>query len=271
MHVFDFLQYEFVQKAFITGGFIAILCSTLGVFLVLRKLSMIGDGLSHITFGALALGLLAGVYPFYAAVPVVVIGSFFIFKLSEKARIYGDAAIGIVSAVGVASGIIFAGLSKGFNVDLFSYLFGSILSVSDLEMTGSLVLSALILLMLMFFYNDLFAITFDEKYARVAGVKTGRINLIFMFLTSISVVLAVKVVGIMLVSAMLILPAVTALQLAKSFKSALITAAVVSVFCVAAGITISFFLDLPTGAAIVMTNFLFFVIAYIFSKISKTG
>ena len=125
MDIIQILQYSFIQKAFIAGSFVAITCSSLGLFLVLRKMSLIGDGLSHVSFGAIALGLFFGLYPFYVAVPIVVLASILILKISEKARVYGDAAIGIVSAIGISSGVILASLSKGFNVDLFSYLFGN--------------------------------------------------------------------------------------------------------------------------------------------------
>ena len=118
-----FLQYEFIQRAYLTGSFIALLCAVLGLFLVLRRMSLIGDGLSHVSFGAIALGLFFGIYPFYMAIPIVVIASYLILKLTEKAKVYGDAAIGIVSSAGIASGVILASLSKGFNIDLFSYLY----------------------------------------------------------------------------------------------------------------------------------------------------
>ena len=139
--VLHFLNYAFIQKAYLAGTFIAVLCAMLGLFLVLRKLSLIGDGLSHVSFGAIALGLFFGIYPIYAAIPVVLIGSYVILRLTERARIYGDAAIGIVSSIGIAGGVILASVSKGFNVDLFSYLFGNILAISNQEVYLSLGLS----------------------------------------------------------------------------------------------------------------------------------
>ncbi len=265
----NFLNYEFIQRAYLAGSFIAVLCAMLGIFLVLRKLSLIGDGLSHVSFGAIALGLFFGIYPFYVAVPVVVLASYFILKLTEKARIYGDAAIGIVSSVGIAGGVILASLSRGFNVDLFSYLFGNILAISIQEVYLSIALSVSALFTIIFLYNDLFSATFDEDYAKVSGIKTERINLILIFLTAITVVLAIKVVGIMLVSALLILPAVAALQVAKSFKAAMIVAVAISVFSVLAGVTISFYYDLPAGAAIVMVNFILFLFLFFLRKIKS--
>ena len=264
-----FLSYSFIQKAYLAGTFIAVLCAILGLFLVLRKLSLIGDGLSHVSFGAIALGLFFGIYPFYAAIPVVLIGSYIIIRLTERARVYGDAAIGIVSSIGIAGGVILASVSNGFNVDLFSYLFGNILAISNQEVYLSLGLSIAVLLIIILLYNDLFSVTFDEEFARITGVKTERINLVLTFLTAITVVLAVKVVGIMLVSALLILPAVTALQVARGFKGAMLIAALDAVISVLSGITLSFLLDLPAGATIVMINLMFFSAALLYKKLFR--
>lgn len=269
MSVLHFLDYAFIQKAYLAGTFIATLCAMLGLYLVLRKLSLIGDGLSHVSFGAIALGLFFGFYPFYIAIPVVLIASYFILKLTEKARMYGDAAIGIVSSIGIAGGVILASLSKGFNVDLFSYLFGNILAISNQDVYVSLGLSLVVLFIIVLLYNDLFSATFDEEYAKITGVKTERINLVLTLLTAITVVLAIKVVGIMLVSALLILPAVTALQVAKGFKGAMLISILVAIVSVLVGITLSFFLDLPAGATIVMINAAFFAMALFYKKIIK--
>lgn len=266
MTLLYFLSYEFIQRAYLAGSFIAVLCAMLGLLLVLRKLSLIGDGLSHVSFGAIALGLFFGIYPFFVAVPVVVLASVLILKLTQKAKIYGDAAIGIVSSVGIASGVILASLSKGFNVDLFSYLFGNILTISNQEVYLSVGLSLLVLSIIFFLFHDLFSATFDEEYAKVSGIKIETINIVLTVLTAVTVVLAVRMVGIILVSALLILPAVTALQVAKGFKTAMIIASTVSVISVLLGITSSFFLDLPTGATIVIINVLFFSLAFIYKN-----
>jgi len=265
--MFHFLSYGFIQRAYLAGAFIGALCAMLGLFLVLRKLSLIGDGLSHVSFGAIALGLFFGFYPFYVAIPVALIASYFILKLTEKAKMYGDAAIGIVSSVGIAGGVILAGLSRGFNVDLFSYLFGNILAISVREVYLSIGLSLAVLLVIVFFYNDLFSATFDQEYARLTGVRTARINLLLASLTAVTVVLAIKVVGIMLVSALLILPAVTALQLAKGFKAAMFISVLTAVISVFIGITVSFFMDLPAGATIVLCNVMFFSAALLFKNL----
>jgi zinc transport system permease protein len=268
MDIINFLQYSFIQKAFLAGSFVGIICASLGMFLVLRKMSLIGDGLSHVSFGAIALGLFFGVYPFYVSAPMVLAGSYLILKITEKAKVYGDAAIGIVSAVGIAGGVILASLSRGFNVDLFSYLFGNILAISQLELVVSVLLSIIVLAMLYFYYWDLFSATFDEEYAKTSGIKTGFINILLALLTALTVVLSVKMVGVMLVSALLILPAVTALQISKGFMTSLFIAVIVSLISVISGISFSFFLNIPTGATIVMVNALFFIFALIYKKIS---
>ncbi len=267
MDILNFLQYSFIQKAFFAGSFVAIVCSSLGIFLVLRKMSLIGDGLSHVSFGAIALGLFLGIFPFYVAVPIVMVASVLILKISEKAKVYGDAAIGIVSAVGIAGGVILASVSNGFNVDLFSYLFGNILAISNIEVILSILLSVVVLLVIYLFYWDLFSATFDEEYAKTTGIKTNFINILLTLLTSVTVVLSVKMVGVMLVSALLILPAVTALQISKGFRMAMIIGSIISLVSVILGITFSFLFDLPTGAMIVMINALFFTLAYIYKHI----
>lgn len=269
MEFFYIFQYTFIQRAFITGIFIAILCSILGMFLVLRNLSLIGDGLAHVSFGALALALFFGLYPVYIVVPLVVLASILILKITEKAKLYGDAAIGIVSSFGVASGIILASISHGFNIDLLSYLFGSILSVSSEEMILTISLSMIVIAVIYLFYHDLFFLTFSQELAQVSGVKTKKINTLLVVLTAVAVALSVRVVGVMLISSLLILPAVSSLQIAKGFKRAIIIAVVFSVVSVIIGILISFFLNLPTGATIVIINFLIFIYSFFAGKFIK--
>jgi len=267
MDIIQLLQYSFIQKAFVAGSFVAITCSSLGLFLVLRKMSLIGDGLSHVSFGAIALGLFLGFYPLYIAIPIVVLASILILKISEKARLYGDAAIGIVSAVGIAGGIILASVSKGFNIDLFSYLFGNILAINSLEVWMSVFLSLIVLSVIAFFYWDLYSATYDEDYAKTTGINTDFINILLTVLTAVTVVLSIKVVGTMLVSALLILPAVTALQISHKFKSALILGSLFSFFSVLIGIILSYMLNIPAGATIVILNAVFFIFSFMYKKI----
>ena len=259
----ELLHYEFIQRAFLAGSFIAGLCGMLGLFLVLKKLSLIGEGLAHFSFGAIALGLFLGVYPFYIAIPACIVAAFFILKISQKAGVYGDAAVGIVSAFGMASGVILASMSRGFNADLFSYLFGNILTISKGEMLLSLVLSLFVFVIIFWFYNDFVASAFDEEHAKISGIHVEKINFLLTALVAITVVLAVKVVGVILISALLILPASFSLQIAKSFKAAIFLSVAMAVVSVWMGITMSFYSNLPAGATIVMINFCAFCLAWV--------
>lgn len=262
MDIFTALQYAFIRRAFIAGFFIALVCSILGVLLVLRRLSLIGDGLAHVTFGSVAVGLLLKQQPSFVAIPIVMVSSLCILKLMQKARLYGDAAIGIVSSLGVAGGVLIASMSGGFNVDLFSFLFGNILAISGAEVITSIILSIVVLTVVSLFYNEYFSTTFDEEFARISGINVRKINALLVLLTGVTVVLTMKVVGIMLTSALLILPAVTALQIGKSFKSTMILSSITGISSVITGIYASFVLNLPTGATIIMVNFLFFITAF---------
>ncbi len=265
MSIAEILSYSFIQRALIAGSLIGLLCSVLGVFLVLRRLSLIGDGLAHVTFGSVALALLLGSAPAFvtvAAIPLVLLSSLGILKLTEKARIYGDAAIGIVSSLGIAIGIVLASVAGGFNVDLFSYLFGNILAIGNADMIVAAILFVVVMVAVTFFYRDLFAITFDEELAKCSGIRTQSINVVLVLLTALTVVLAMKVVGIMLISALLILPAVSALQVARSFKATIIASCCFATTSVIVGIFGSFVLNLPTGGSIVIVNFILFILAF---------
>lgn len=263
MDILNALQYEFIRRAFIAGSFIALVCSILGVLLVLRRLAMIGDGLAHVTFGSVAVGLLLRQSSTFVSIPIVMVSSLGIMKLMQKARLYGDAAIGIVSSLGIAGGVIIASLSGGFNVDLFSFLFGNILAISRAEVITSIILSLIVLSVVSLFYSEYFSTTFDEEFASISGIDVKKINSLLVLLTAITVVLTMKVVGILLTSALLILPAVTALQIAKSFKNTMILSSLTGISSVLVGIYTSFVLNLPTGATIVMVNFLFFITAFL--------
>jgi zinc transport system permease protein len=272
MQLIEIFSYGFMQRALISGLLVGILCAVLGVFLVLRRLSLIGDGLAHVTFGSVALALALKAQPTYvtlAALPLVLLSSLGILKLTEKAKIYGDAAIGIVSAAGIAVGVILAGATGGFNVDLFSYLFGNILAVSAVETVMAAVLFCLVITVVVVYYRKLFAITFDEELARSSGIKVERINSLLAILTALTVVLAMKLVGILLVSALLIIPPVTALQVARSFRLTIMLSALFSSISVVAGILLSLVLNLPSGGVIVLVNIALFVIAFVVRKLSR--
>jgi zinc transport system permease protein len=272
MNVMEILSYGFIQRALLAGTLIAVLCSVLGVFLVLRRLSLIGDGLAHVTFGGTAIALSLKLYSassLLVSLPVVLLSSLGILKLTEKARLGGDSAIGIVSALGISAGIILASVGGGYNVDLLSYLFGNILSITTQEVGIAAALFCVVLLLLYLFFNDLFAIAFDEELARVSGIRTTTINAVLVLLTALSVVLAMKLVGIMLISSLLILPAVSALQLARSFRACVALAALQGGSSVVAGIFLSFAANLPTSAMIVLLNLFFFSLAFLVRRYFK--
>ena len=269
MDFIDLLRYGFIQRALIAGSVIALVCALLGVVLVLRRLSLIGDGLSHVTFGTVALAMVLNLYPLVVALPVVLICSLGILRMTEKAGIFGDAAIGVVSSVGIACGILLASVSGGFTVDLFSYLFGNILSIGTAEVAAALIICAAVLASIYVYFEELFSITFDEEFARASGIPVDRINAVLMALTAVTIVLAMKVVGIMLTSALLVLPAVTAFQNAGGFRNAMLIAALLSLLALLSGIVISFVWDLPPGAMIVMINFIFFVCSFLFRQLTR--
>ncbi|HTY46013.1 MAG TPA: metal ABC transporter permease [Patescibacteria group bacterium] len=269
MQLIEALHYGFIQRALVAGIFVSILCAVLGLFLVLRRFSLIGDGLAHVTFGSVALGLFWGIYPLYASIPLVCISSLGILRLTQRARIHADAAIGIVSSLGISIGIVVASIAGGFNIDLFSYLFGNILAISRTEVVLSVALSLGLIMAVAVFYYDLFSVTFDENYARVSGIKTGAVNRVLVVLTSLTVVLAMKVVGIMLVSSLLILPAVTALQLGRGFKATLFIAGLAAVCAVVLGIFVSFAFNLPTGAVIVLMSFFCLLLAFVAGRLLR--
>ena len=265
MSLGEILSFAFVQRAILAGTLIAAVCSILGVFLVLRRMSLIGDGLAHITFGSVAVVLFIGISPLYitlAALPLVMISSLAILKLTRSKKIQGDAAIGIVSSIGIAVGIVLASLSGGYNVDLFSYLFGNILTVNQTELLLSLMIFIIVICCVFFFYHDLFAVTFDEELAQSMGIKTKRLNILLFLLTAIAAVLTMKVAGIMLVSALLILPPLTALQLSTSFRMTIIVSVIFAILSVICGIIVSFLLNLPAGGTIVICNVIFLLIIF---------
>jgi len=261
------LQYTFMQRALLVGIMIAVSSSFLGIFLVLRRYSMIGDGLAHVSFATVAFALLLQQSPLLVSIPIVILASFLILKLSEENRIGGDAAIGLVASFSVALGVFVSSLAKGFNVDLFSYLFGSILVIGQNDVIFSVILSITVIVVILFYYQDLFALTYDEEYAVVMGKKPKKLSRILAVLTSITIVLGIRVVGTMLISSLIIFPTVTALQLNRGFKQTIALAIAISVSAVVIGIFTSFAFNLPTGSTIVLVNGFFFAISFLIRTI----
>lgn len=258
----EMLQHGFMLRALMVGSLIGISAALLGPFLVLRRYAMIGDGLAHVSFASVSIALLLGTQPLIFSIPLVVLASFGILKLSESANVYADAAIGLMSSFAVALGVLLASLGKGFSVDLYSYLFGSILVIKQEEVWLTLGLTIVMVGLIGVFYRDLFALTYDEEYAVTQKLPTRQLNYFISTLTAVTIVLGIRVVGTMLISSLIIFPAVTALQLAKSFRRTIILSSLVALVSVLVGISLSYLFNLPTGASIVLVNSLFFGLAF---------
>jgi len=241
-------------------------CAVLGVFLVLRRDSMIGHGLAHVTFAGVALGLLLNLMPLLMALLLAVLAGLLIMIIKEKAGLYGDTAIAIFSSTGFAVGIIIVSVSQNFNVDLFGYLFGEILAIKTTEVWLSVLLALFVVLFTIIFYRKFLYMTFDRESALVSGIKVRNYEVLLTILTAVTVVLGMKVVGILLVSALLVIPAAAGLQLAQNFKQAVLFAVFVSVISVVAGLVISFYLDFPASGTIVVLSFIIFSVVLIFKK-----
>lgn len=251
-------SYGFLQRAFIAGIFIAVACALLGVFLILRRESMIGHGLSHITFAGVALGLLLNVLPLLTALVVAVFTAIIILFIKERAGLHGDTAIAIFSSVGLALGVVLASLANRFNVDLLSYLFGEILAIRPIEVWFSVVLGGVVVSVVVFNYHRFLFMTFDRDSARASGINVERNDLLITLLTAVTVVLGMKVVGILLVAALIVIPAAAGLQVAKSFRQAIFSAVVFGIISVVLGLVISFYLNLPASGTIVLLSFAIF-------------
>lgn len=265
--MFEILSYAFMQKAFITGILVALACASLGTYLILRKFALIGDGISHISFGGIATGLLFGVSPFISALLFALIGSLGILKLKEKSEIPSDTAIGIISYASLGIGIFIASAANGFNVDLLSYLFGSILAINNAEMILSAVLAICVISFVLIYNKDLFYVAFDEESAKVSGMRVNFLNSMLIVLTAVTIVSSMNVVGLMLASALIILPPATALQLRTSFKRTIIYANILAVFSVIMGLAIAYYYDFAVSGTIVIINSIFFLALLVINNI----
>ncbi|HOF00841.1 MAG TPA: metal ABC transporter permease [Spirochaetota bacterium] len=263
------VQYEFIQKALLSGTFLAISSALLGVFLALQRKSLISDGLSHVSFATAALALLIGLSPLIISLPLVILASILINKLVSHAHIYSDSAIGLVSSLSIAVGVLIVNVGSGFNVDIYSYLFGSILAISPIETALCIAASLITIVLIIIFFNDLFLISYDEDYARISGINVKMLDLTFSTVQSVVIVVGIKIVGAMLISSLIIFPAITSLQIARSFKSMIIFSVSISLLSVIIGIFSSFVFNAPTGATIVLLNGILFLIFFILNKIFK--
>lgn len=262
-------QYGILPNALLAGTFIAIASSLIGIFLVLKRLSLISDGLSHVSFTTLIIALLIGISPLLISIPLVILASFGINKLSEKAHIYSDSAIGLISSFSIAIGIIIVSVSSGFNIDINSYLFGSISTINSFEVILSALISISVIVFLFLFFNDLFLMIFDENYAKVSKININLINFIFTIAQSLTIVIGVKIVGALLMSSLIVFPAASSLQIAKRFRSMIIYSSAFAVSSVIIGIILSSVIKAPPGAFIVCINGLIFIIVFTANKIFK--
>jgi len=262
----DILQYDFMQRALVGGLLVGVICPIIGLFITLRRMSMIADALSHVCLSGVAAGLLMGAQPVLSASVFALGGSFLIEGLREKYKNYSELSIAIILSAGVAMAAILIGLGNGFNGGITSYLFGSIvlITVEDIYVIATIGIPVLLLTLLLI--KELFAITFDEETARVSGLPIKLINVGFTALTALTIAVSLRIVGILLVSSLMILPVALAMQLAKSFRGTLVTAIASSEVAVIIGLSSSFYLDLPPGGAIVMTLVLMLILVLMLSS-----
>ncbi len=254
MEFFEALTFPFMYRALIVGVLVSLCAALLGVVLVLKHYSLIGHGLGEVGFAALALAVALDLPPMTVAIPLVVIASFLIMYLSQRAGSSGEIAIAILSTAALSAGVLITSMSKGFNIDISGYMFGSILAMTSSDVWLSAGLSALVLMVYALLFNRLFAITYDEINARATGINVTMYQFVISFLTAITVVLGMRMMGTMLISSLIIFPAIIARRLVGSFKAMVIAAAVVSVVCFFIGLCISFVFSLPTGASVVGVN-----------------
>jgi zinc transport system permease protein len=258
-------SYTFLVRAVVVGLLVSLCAALLGVSLVLKRYSMIGDGLSHVGFGTLAIATAMNAAPLMVSIPIVVLAAFLLLRISENSKIKGDAAIALISTSSLAIGVIVISFTTGMNTDVCNYMFGSILAMNKDDVKLSVALSVVVLTLFILFYNKIFAVTFDENFARATGVKTGLYNILIASLTAVTIVLGMRMMGAMLISSLIIFPALTSMRVCKKFKSVTFCSAAVSVVCFFIGVVISYAVvinnnTLPTGASVVMVNIAAFLI-----------
>lgn len=272
--IIEMLSYSFLARAFIVGALVSLCAALLGVSLVLKRYSMIGDGLSHVGFGSLAIATAMNMAPLMVSVPVCVITAFLLLRISENSKIRGDAAIALISTSSLAIGVIVISFTTGMNTDVCNYMFGSILAMTKSDVYLSVVLAIIVLVLFILFYNKIFAVTFDENFAKATGTKVGFYNMLIAFLTAITIVLGMRMMGALLISSLIILPALTSMRIFKNFKSVTICSAIISLFCFFIGVIVSYVYSTPTGASVVIVNLaafiIFWIVAIIISNKSTT-
>ncbi|HOB63659.1 MAG: metal ABC transporter permease [Clostridiales bacterium] len=262
-------SYPFMARAFAAGVAVALASSLLGVSLVLKRYSMIGDGLSHVSFGCLAIAAALNWSPLAVSLPVVTASAFLLLRLNESKRVYGDAAIALISTASLAVGVIVVSLTTGMNVDVYNYMFGSILSITQTDMILSIVIAVIVCGVFALLFHRIFAVTFDEPFSKATGLNTDVYNTLFALLTAVTIVVGMRLVGALLISGIIIFPPLAAMRVAKTFRKATVLSAIISVICFFAGLTMSFALNLPAGASVVALNAAVFIIMFAAGLISS--
>ena len=250
--ILEALSYAFMQKAFIAGVAVGILCSFMGTFLVLRRYSLFGDGIAHVAFGGISVGLFLGVFPLWTAFIVSILGGLGLQKLRQSTKISGDAAVAVVLSSGFAVGVILVSASGGFSVDLFSFLFGSILLISDEDLIMILAISSGVVGTLIVLQKQFLHLTFNEEQAKLGGLQTTLLNYAFVILAAITVVTSFRLVGMLLISALVVIPNITAMMYGKGFKKTVCLSLGISVFSVISGILVSYFFNVAASGTIVI-------------------
>ena len=266
MSILTMFSYHFIQRALIVGVLVSLCAALLGVSLVLKRYSMIGDGLSHVGFGALAVASAFHLAPLAVAVPVVVLSAILLLRLRGSSRVKGDAAIAIISSSALAIGVIVVSVTSGMNTEVSSYLFGSILSLSRGDAVLSVILSLAVLALFLLFYPRLFAVTFDETFARATGTRADLYNTLLAVLTAVTVVLGMRMMGALLISSLIIFPALSAMKLCRSFRSVILCAALISVVCFLVGMIASYAFETPSGASVVAADLIAFALCSLFGR-----
>ena len=254
----EILTYGFMQRALISGIAIAILCSVIGLFLVLRRYSLFGDAVAHSSFGGIAAGLLLGIYPLWTAYAVSLISALVITRIKQSFQISGEASVAILLSSGIAAGLVMISFSGGFTVDILSFIFGSILLVSTNDTILILALTGIILVVILLLYRELIYSTFNEEQAKVSGIPVEKINYLIIFIAGITVVTSIQLVGILLISALFVIPNVTAIMYGKGFKHTALLSISFSIFAVVGGILLSYVFDITPAGTIVMLSIAIF-------------
>ena len=261
------LQYEFMLRALAGGVLVGVLAPVLGTFVVLRRLSLIADTLAHVALMGVAIGLASRFLPTLVALLAAITGAIIVEQLRARGRLPGEVALAVVLYGSLAVAVVVIGAAGGFNVDLFSFLFGSILSVAPLDLWLLAALAVVVLLFVGVFFVDLAQMAFDDNLAKVSGVRTDRLNLALAVLTGATITLSMRVVGVLLIGAMLVIPVLVGLRLARGLRAAMATAVLAGVLSAIAGLTLAFYGDLSAGGSIVLTALLLLVLANLWVRL----